>query len=386
MLSRLLENSHLESEATMGDKRRFWIGFNQVLGIGPVRIQKLLDAFGDLEAAWNASRDELQSAGLDPKATQALLDTRARLDLEREIARVDRYGFTILTWQDEEYPPRLREIHAPPPMLYVWGEVKDEDRWAVAVVGTRRATAYGKAVARDVATILAASGVTVVSGLARGIDSIAHRAAIDAGGRTLAVLGSGLDQLYPPEHRKLAESIAAQGAVLSDYPLGTRPEPKNFPPRNRIISGLSLIVVVIEAGEGSGALITADFAAEQGRDVFAVPGDIHRSASRGTNRLIRLGAHPLLSPDDVVEALNLDLVARQELIPAKMPEDETERRILEALSSEPLHVDELQQRCGLPVSQITASLALLELKGRARQVGGMHYILAREPSATYRVE
>ncbi|HEY43743.1 MAG TPA: DNA-protecting protein DprA [Anaerolineae bacterium] len=370
----------------MGDKRRFWIGFNRVLGIGPARVQKLLDAFGDLEAAWNASREELRAAGLGPKTIEALLDTRYRLDLDQEIAQVDRYGFKIMTWEDEDYPPRLREIHAPPPMLYVWGEVRDEDRYAVAVVGTRRATAYGKAIARDVATILAASGVTVVSGLARGIDSIAHRAALDAGGRTLAVLGSGLDQLYPPEHRSLAESIAAQGAVFSDYPLGTRPEPKNFPPRNRIISGLSLIVVVIEAGEGSGALITADFAVEQGRDVFAVPGDIHRPASRGTNRLIRLGAHPLLSPDDVMEALNLDLIARQELVPTRIPEDETERRILEALSNEPLHVDEIQRRCGLPVSQITASLALLELKGHASQVGGMHYILAREPSATYRVE
>jgi DNA processing protein len=386
MLSRLLACMNVMLEADMGDKRRFWIGFNRVLGIGPVRIKKLFDAFGDLELAWNASRKDLRAAGLGPKTIQTLMAARAQLDLEREIARVDKYGFHIMTWEDENYPVRLREIHAPPPMLYVWGEVREEDRWAVAVVGTRRATAYGKSIARDVATILAASGVTVVSGLARGIDSIAHRAALDAGGRTLAVLGSGLDQLYPPEHRQLAQSIAAQGAVLSDYPLGTRPEPKNFPPRNRIISGLSLIVVVIEAGEGSGALITADFAIEQGRDVFAVPGDIHRPASRGTNRLIRLGAHPLLSPEDVMEALNLDLVARQELVPAKMPEDETERRVLEALSSEPLHVDELQRRCGLPVSQITASLAMLELKGRARQVGGMHYVLAREPSATYRVE
>ncbi|HEY47267.1 MAG TPA: DNA-protecting protein DprA [Anaerolineae bacterium] len=370
----------------MGDKRRFWIGFNRVLGIGPVRIQKLFNAFGDLELAWNASRGELQSAGLGPKTIQAFLDTRARLDLDRELARIDRFGFQVLTWEDDAYPVRLREIHAPPPMLYVWGEVRDEDRLAVGVVGTRRATPYGKAIARDIATNLAFNGVTVVSGLARGIDSIAHQAALDAGGRTIAVLGSGLDQLYPREHRKLAGSIAAQGAVISDYPLGTRPEPKNFPPRNRIISGLSLVVVVVEAGGGSGALITADFAIEQGRDVFAVPGDIHRSASRGTNRLIRLGAHPLLDPDDVLEALNLELIARQELAPPKGPDDETERCILEALSSEPLHIDELQQRCSLPISQITASLSMLELKGRARQVGGMHYILAGEMRASYRVE
>lgn len=386
MLSRLAESMSLLLEAFMGDKRRFWIGFNRVLGIGPARIQKLLNAFGDLELAWNASRGELQSAGLNRKAIQALLDTRTRLDLDRELARIERFGFHILTWEDEAYPVRLREIHAPPPMLYVWGEMRDEDRCAVGIVGTRRATPYGKAVARDLATTLAVNGVTVISGLARGIDSIAHQAALDAGGRTIAVLGSGLDQLYPPEHRSLAKSIATQGAVISDYPLGTRPEPKNFPPRNRIISGLSLVVVVVEAGRTSGALITADFAIEQGRDVFAVPGDIHRPASSGTNRLIRLGAHPLLTPDDILEALNLELIARQELAPPKAPEDETERCILEALSSEPLHVDELQQRCGLPISQITASLSMLELKGRARQVGGMHYVLAGEVRAPYRVE
>ena len=255
----------------MGDKRRFWIGFNRVLGIGPARIRKLLDAFGDLELAWNASREELYSAGLGPKTTQALLDTRAQLDLDRELARIDRFGFQILTWEDDAYPTRLLEIHAPPPMLYVWGEVREEDRWAVGVVGTRRATPYGKAIARDIAATLAVNGVTVVSGLARGIDSIAHQAALDAGGRTIAVLGSGLDQLYPPEHRRLAESIAAQGAVISDYPLGTRPEPKNFPPRNRIISGLSLVLVVVEAGGGSGALITADFAIEQSGGRHRVP-------------------------------------------------------------------------------------------------------------------
>ena len=260
MLSRLSESMQVKLEALMGDKRRFWIGFNRVLGIGPARIRKLLDAFGDLELAWNASREELHSAGLGPKTTQALLDTRAQLDLDRELARIDRFGFQILTWEDDAYPTRLLEIHAPPPMLYVWGEVREEDRWAVGVVGTRRATPYGKAIARDIAATLAVNGVTVVSGLARGIDSIAHQAALDAGGRTIAVLGSGLDQLYPPEHRRLAEAIAAQGAVISDYPLGTRPEPKNFPPRNRIISGLSLIVVVVEAGGGSGALITANFA------------------------------------------------------------------------------------------------------------------------------
>lgn len=339
----------------MGDKRRFWIGFNLVSGIGPTRLRSLFDAFRDIEAVWNASKKDLKAIGFGPKIIQSLVETRDQLDLDEEFSRVEKLGFKIITWDDDEYPIRLREIHAPPPMLYILGEVKPQDRWAVAVVGTRRATSYGKSVARVITTALAISGVTKISGLARGIDSVAHQAALEANGRTLAVLGSGLDRIYPPEHRRLAESIAASGAFVSDYPLGTRPEPRNFPPCNRIISGLSLAVIVVEAGQGSGALITADFAAEQGREVFAVPGDINRRVSRGTNRLILTGAHPLTAPEDVLEMLNLDVVIRQETATQELPEDATERCVFEALSSEPIHVDEMQVRCGLPVSQVAAS-------------------------------
>lgn len=370
----------------MGDQRRYWVGFNRVIGIGPVRLKALLEAFGDAETAWHASTEDLRAAGLDQRCLRGLLEARDTLDLDDELARIERLGYRLLTWEEADYPERLREIPAPPPVLYLWGDLRPQDRWAAAVVGTRRPTAYGTAVARDLAAVLAASGVTVVSGLARGIDIIAHQSALEAGGRTLAVLGSGLDRLYPPEHRHLAERIAGGGAVLSDYPLGTAPEAGNFPPRNRIISGLALAVVIVEAGEGSGALITADFAGEQGREVFAVPGSIYSRASRGTNRLIRSGARPLVAFEDVLEALNLDVVIRQEEVSQALPEDETEAKILAALSSEPVHVDELQARCGLPAAQISASLAMLELKGRARQVGGMHYVRAREPRADYQVE
>jgi DNA processing protein len=264
--------------------------------------------------------------------------------------------------------------------------------------------------------------VTVISGLARGIDGISHKAALDAGGRTIAVLGSGLDEIYPPEHRNLAEKIAKSGAVVSDYPMGTKPEGRNFPPRNRIISGLSLAVVIVEAGEGSGALITADFAgrnfpprnriisglslavviveagegsgalitadfaAEQGRELYAVPGSLYSRASRGTHALLLSGARPLTSVDDLLEGLNLDLVARHEQAEQELPEDEKERSVYKALTSDPIHVDEIQLRCGLPVSEVTATLALLELKGRVQQVGGMQYIRAREARAGYRVE
>lgn len=370
----------------MGDIKRFWLGFNLVPGIGPSRLRALLDAFGDVETAWHAPTEALKAAGLGDKIIAAFEDVRKRVNLDAEWDRIVARGIQVTTWDDEDYPHRLREIPAPPALLYVFGSLELHDRWAVAIVGTRRATPYGDAVTREIATALVNHGVTVVSGLARGIDGIAHKAALDAGGRTIAVLGSGMDHVYPPEHRKLAQAIAAQGAVISDYPMGTRPEPRNFPPRNRIISGMSMLVVVTEAGAGSGALITADFAAEQGRDVFAVPGDILRHTSRGANQLICSGAQPMLSPEDVLEALNLDIVARQEIVEQELPENEIERKILHSLGSEPVHVDELQSTCGLPISQISALLALLELKGRVRQVGGMQYIRVREARTAYRVD
>lgn len=370
----------------MSDDRKYWVGFSRVAGIGPARLAGLLERFGSAERAWNASRGELQSARLPTKPLNALLQAREQLDLDLELRRVEESGFFVLTWSDEGYPDRLRETASPPPVLYLWGELDPADQWAVGVVGTRAMTSYGRAVAEELGRELGASGITLVSGMARGIDGAAHKAALEAGGRTLAVLGSGLDVIYPPEHRGLAEQIAAQGAVITDYPLGTKPEPGNFPPRNRIISGLSLAVVVVEAGANSGALITANFAAEQGRDVFAVPGNINLPSSEGSNRLIRDGAHPLLNPEDVLEALNLELAVRQEIVQQALPEDPTERRLLETLSKEPTHIDDLGAQIGLPSSELAAALALLELKGQVRQVGGMKYVLARERGPEYRIE
>jgi DNA processing protein len=245
---------------------------------------------------------------------------------------------------------------------------------------------YGEIVARELAGVLAENGITVVSGMAKGIDGVAHRAALGRGGRTIAVLGSGLDHLYPHAHRKLAAEIAQQGAVVTDYGLGTRPEARNFPPRNRIISGLALIVVIIEAGQSSGALITAHFAVDQGREVFAVPGNINSRASKGTNQLIRDGANPMLLVEDVLEALNFDLVKRQEVLQDYVPEDDVEMQVYESLSTVPIHVDEIRAQCGLPVSKINASLAMLELKGRAKQIGGMQYVRVSDIAASYKVE
>ena len=368
------------------EKGKYWIDFNRVTGIGPMRLRTLLDFFGNVEAAWIAPRQALREAGLNVKLVESLLKARESLDLDQELAKLDQLGIDLITWEDERYPDRLKEIDASPPVLYVSGSLEPIDRYAVAIVGTRRLSPYGEMIAREISNGLASNGITIVSGLARGIDGIAHQGALEVGGRTLAVLGSGLDRLYPSNHRKLAHAVKERGAVLSDYPLGTAPEARNFPPRNRIISGLSLAVIIVEAGESSGALITANFAAEQGRDVFAVPGNIHSRASKGTNRLILNGAIPFLSIVDVLEALNLELIARQEQVEDYLPEDDVERVVYAKLSSEPIHVDELQVQCDLPVSKITASLAMLELKGQARQVGGMHYIRARETQAAYRVE
>jgi len=370
----------------MGDAKCFWVAFNLVPGIGPASVRRLLDTFGSLERAWHASPHHLRHAGVSGRAVQALVEMRSDLDPAEEEQRVYDSGYGFLTWEDPDYPSRLREVDASPPLLYTWGELVESDRLAVALVGTRRASVYGRSVTEELASTLAASGITIVSGLARGIDAAAHEAALRAGGRTIAVLGSGLTYLYPAEHRQLAGDIAVNGAVVSDYALDVKPEGKNFPPRNRIISGLSLAIVVIEAGENSGALITADFAVEQGRDIFAVPGDITRPGSVGANRLIQSGAEPLLSPDDVLERLNIELIARQEQACHALPDDATERQLLQLLSDQPLHVDEIGVETGIPAADVAAKLALLELKGRVRQVGGMHYIRMREPKTPYHVE
>jgi DNA processing protein len=365
---------------------KYWVGFNKVPGIGPMRLKQIMESVGDVEAAWHASSQELRQIGLGPKTIRDFIRIRAEIDLDAELERIQSKGYKIVSWESVDYPVRLQEIDSPPPVLYVWGDFTPDDRWAVAIVGTRRMSAYGESLTQEIASALAVNGITVVSGMARGIDGVAHRSALSNEGRTIAVLGSGLDQLYPPEHRRLAKDISENGAVVTDYPLGTRPEGRNFPPRNRIISGLALVVVIIEAGEGSGALITAHFAADQGREVFAVPGNIHSKNSIGTNKLIRDGATPLLSVEDVLEALNFDVIVRHELISDFIPEDDVERLVYERLSFEPIHVDVIQAECGLPVSKITSSLAMLELKGRVRQVGGMQYVKVSDSKATYRVE
>ena len=366
----------------MGDKR-YWIGFNLIKGIGAVRMQALIHHFGDLEDAWKAAPAELAQAGLGLKVIERIVRARGQVDLEKVWKKIESQNIHILTWEDEAYPQRLKEIDQPPPVLYIRGEYLPDDLFAVAIVGTRRVTAYGRQITEELSSFLAANGITVVSGLARGVDSIAHQTALKAGGRTIGVLGSGVDKIYPPEHRALAEKMMESGAIISDYAPGTPPDASNFPPRNRIISGLSLAVVVIEAGETSGALITAEFAAEQGREIFAVPGSILAPQSKGTNKLIQNGALPLLSVNDLMQALDLTRMGEHKTARKIIPTDETESRLMNVLGIEPLHVDEIRNKTELPIEKVSATLALMELKGMVRQVGGMNYVAVREVQSDY---
>jgi DNA processing protein len=367
----------------MNNERVYWIALNMVKGIGAVRFRALVDSFGSPAAAWAASPEQLRKSGLIPSAVENLIQLRSALDLNQVAADLERHKVKALILSDEDYPRRLREVDQAPPVLYVRGELLPEDEWAVAVVGTRRVSAYGQQVAEQLGIFLAQHNITSVSGLARGVDAIAHQATLRAGGRTIAVMAHGLDRVYPAEHRRLADEIVAQGALVSDYGIGIAPDGANFPPRNRIISGLSIATVVVEAGAESGALITAGFAADQGREVFALPGNIFAPQSKGSNMLIQRGAHPLLHFEELLEALNLQNMGIQKVARVELPADATEAKLLGFLSHEPLHVNEIGALAGLPIQQVSSTLALMELKGLARQVGGMNYIAARETQGVY---
>jgi DNA processing protein len=264
--------------------------------------------------------------------------------------------------------------------------LKPEDEWAVAVVGTRRATTYGKECTQLLVRGLVESGVTVISGLAYGIDTEAHRTAVAAGGRTIAVLGCGVDIVYPADNRKLYQAVVEHGALVSEYPVGTNPDSGNFPRRNRIISGLCLGVLVVEGSIQSGARITADYALEQGRDVFAVPGSILRESGAGPNYLIQNGAKLVAHVNDILEELNLTMITHHAEARAVIPDNEVEATLLAQLSADPRHIDDLGQATGLPAAEIASTLTMMELKGMVRQVGSMNYVIARETGVKYVIE
>lgn len=357
----------------MADDAMYWAGFHRVPFVGPTRIERLLRRFGSLERAWNATPGELRAV-LDERAVENVLKTRSTIVLDAEMDRYQRAGIAVISRVDPSYPRLLAQIPAPPPVLYVRGELLPRDEVAVAIVGTRRATAYGREVTSRLAADLAAAGITIVSGLARGVDAVAHHAALQAGGRTIAVLGSGPDVIYPPEHQRLAEQIIANGAVLADYPPGRKPDAPNFPARNRIISGLSLGVVIAEAPARSGALITADFAADQSRDVFVVPGSILSATGQGGLRLLRDGARLVTCAEDILEDLNLLRGQHQTAIQQSLPfETEHERRLHALLTGDGQHIDDLAAALSLPIGEVSALLLTMELKGLVRNSGAQHY-------------
>jgi DNA processing protein len=368
---------------------KYWVGFTLIPGIGRARFSRLENHFKDMERAWNAGAGDLEASGLDARTVKSIVSHRPDISLDAEMERLERYNITALTWHDAGYPSRLKEIYDPPPVLYVRGAFADADEWALAVVGTRRSTYYGREVTEQIVSDLARNKITIVSGLARGIDAVAHQAALDAGGRTIAVLGCGLDGVYPSTHVKLARDIMERGALVSEFALGTPPKRENFPLRNRIMSGLSLGVLVVEADEKSGALITANLALEQNRDVFAVPGSVLSPASRGTNRWIREGATLVRGANDILEELNLTMAVQQIEAKEAIPASDTESLILgilQQLSPEPAHIDEVGRQCGIPIPAVSSALMTMELKGMVKQVGGMNYIVARESRVDYRVK
>jgi DNA processing protein len=361
----------MPSDAEPDESLGYWIALNRVSGIGPSRLAALLDLTGSVEAAWRAPIQTLRAARFDRATIEALLDARRTLDPAREVERLRKAGVTALAWGHPDYPSSLRTIDRSPPVIFVRGALLPEDELAVAIVGTRHASAYGREVAHSLATELGRSGVTVVSGLALGVDAVAHRAALDAGGRTLAVLGSGVDEIWPSQNRTLGGEIMRSGALISDYPLGTRPEARNFPPRNRIISALSRAVVVVEAGSRSGALITAQYAAGQGRDVWAVPGNILNAGSAGCNALIRDGAAPLLSVDELLESLQVERVRLQQSVRAEVKTSPQEAQLLATLTADGRHMDDIVREAAMPSAAVVSLLSLMEMKGLVRQTAPM---------------
>lgn len=362
------------SSSIESNEAAFWLAVSRVPHIGPVRIERLLARFGTLEAAWAASAHDLRAV-LDARALSALLDARSRADPPRDLAAIRERGIVVYCPADPGYPRLLAEISGRPPILYCRGQLLPEDEVAVGIVGTRRATSYGRQSAQEISGALAAARVTVVSGLARGVDAAAHRAALGAGGRTIAVLGSGVDVIYPGEHRQLAEQIQASGAIVSELPPDAKPDAQNFPARNRIISGMSLGVAVIEAPMRSGALITATFAADQGREVFVVPGSVFAASSEGSNALLRDGARIIRNGEDILEDLQLGIANGARPTQAALPLalDQDELAIYEQLGAEPQHIDELAAATNLSAMKLNALLMTMELKSLVRNHGMQYY-------------
>ncbi len=366
------------AQADWGD----WIALRLVRGVGNVTYRQLLDRFTSPREILRTAPAMLTEAGISARIAQAIAAFDQWKEVEAELEQLARVNARLVTQTDTEYPERLRQIHDPPPFLYTRGSFVSQDDLAIAIVGARTASTYGRKMARELAHELAGCGVCVVSGLARGIDSEAHQAALEAGGRTIAVLGSGLDVVYPREHIALAERIAESGAVVSEFSFGSQPEAGNFPYRNRVISGVSLGTVVVEATEKSGSLITAQCALDQNREVFAVPGPVTASRSRGPHRLIKDGAKLVESIDDILSEIapalaRTDRVEKNETSAPVVPLEPDEERVFQLFPEEAVQVDTLITGSGLEPARVLEVLLGLELKGIVTQLPGMYFTATR---------
>jgi DNA processing protein len=351
----------------------FWFALKSIPHVGNVTFRRLVEHFGTPGRARSASESELAAVrGISMAAIASLLTHDPRDEAERECAALKRSGVRIVTLLSPDYPGLLRQIPDPPPFLYLKGELSCSET-AIAIVGSRRASGYGISTTEKMARGLARHGITIVSGMARGVDTAAHRATLAEGGRSIGVLGCGIDLVYPPENRKLFEEMSSKGALVSEFSMGTQPLAENFPRRNRIISGLCRGVLVVEAAEGSGSLITAQCALEQGRDVFAIPGNIHSSTSRGANRLIRDGAKLVESIEDIIEEMPHMLREKDPAPIAGLTFSPREAAVLSRLSASPVHIDEIVVKCALTVSEVSAILLRLELNGVITQHAGKQF-------------
>ena len=357
-------------------RKEAYIALNMVPHLGPVRLRRLLDTFESPERVLTAKRDDLKSVeGLSAPVVESLVSWESAVDLSQELRWVQEFGANIMTLDDPEYPRLLREIHDPPAVLYVWGQLIDKDHQAIGVVGSRRTSHYGVECAKKLSYQIAYAGLTVVSGLALGIDTAAHQGALAAKGRTVAVLGAGLRHLYPAENRALAELIVSSGAVVTEFPMDTTPDRQTFPIRNRIISGWGFGLLVVEAGLNSGALISATQAAEQGRNLYAVPGPINRPTSQGTNRLIQQGAKLVTNVDDIIEDLQTLLPKIPDLVPSQPPQLEGDLLLIyNAIGAEETSIDDIIRQSQLAAGPVTAALLQLEMRRLVKQLPGKYFV------------
>ena len=366
---------------TSREETKYWVSMAKIPGLGPARLRRIWEHFDSMKRAWGADLENLRGAGLEQKIAEDIVIVRNNINPDQELLDTEKAGINIVTLADANYPKLLKEIYSPPAILYYKGTLKGKgDEFAVAMVGTRKYSSYGQQVATSIAGELANQGVTTVSGLAIGIDALVHEATVKQNGRTIAVLGSGIGEadIYPSINRDLAKSVIDKGGlVLSEYPPGTTPIKQNFPQRNRIIAGLAIATLVIEAPESSGALLTAQYALEQNRDVMAVPGSIYSLNAVGPNNLIKMGAKLISCANDVLETLNMKQV--KEFISNRdiSPETKEEELVLNILTNEPTHIDNLIKKTGLTTAQANSTLVLMEMKGKVKNIGNMMYIIAR---------